>query len=153
MTARELMTPDVVTVSPSLEIGAAARLLSRLGISGAPVVSASGELLGVVSQTDLARFLGQAPEAAWGLEPSDDPGLACENGRAREPISSLMTVGAVTCDEDASEEELAELMLGRRVHRLVVTKKGRLCGIVSAMDLLRALMRRTAAGSDGKNVA
>ena len=121
------MTKDVVTVTPSMEIAAAARVLTERRISGAPVVDAAGVLLGVVSQTDLARFLG-------GTSGSEVEGT---------PVSTVMTLGAVACDEDADEDDLAELMLRRRVHRILVTSAGRLCGIVTAMDLLRALLRRS----------
>lgn len=131
--AKDLMTKNVITLSPSMEIGAAARLLTGRRITGAPVVDAAGVLLGVVSQTDLARFLGRRPGAAWGLD--------CEADGARSPVSMVMTKGAVACDEEATEDEIAELMLRRRVHRLLVIREGKLCGIVTAMDLLRARLR------------
>jgi CBS domain-containing protein len=134
MTAKDLMTKDVITVPPSMEIAAAARLLASAHITGAPVVDEAGVVLGIVSQTDLASGMGRRRSDA---------------DYARGPVSRVMSKSVVTCEQSAGEEELAELMLRRRVHRVLVTCAGKLCGIVSAMDLLRALLNR----SDEKNAA
>jgi CBS domain-containing protein len=130
MTAKDLMTRHVATLSPLTTVGEAARLLTEQRITGAPVVDAKGNLLGIVSQTDLVRHQGAGAEP-WPGEPSKDPALT--------PVLSLMTGSVVTCEEDTPLDEVARVMLDRRIHRVLVTREGRVCGILTAMDLLRAL--------------
>lgn len=130
MTAKDLMTRQVATLSPLTTVGEAARLLTEQRITGAPVVDAKGNLLGIVSQTDLVRHQSGRVEP-WPGEPSSDP--------AQTPVLSLMTGAVVTCDEETPLEEVARVMLDRRIHRVLVTRDGAVCGILTAMDLLRAL--------------
>jgi CBS domain-containing protein len=133
MTAKDVMTRDVATMSPLTEIVAAAKFLTDRRITGAPVVDGGGRLLGVVSQTDLTRFQGDDVGA--------DPfgGINGDEPRGTTPVVVVMTDKPVTCSEDTPIEEIARVMLERRIHRVVVTRAdGTLCGIVSAMDLLRA---------------
>ncbi len=131
--AKDLMSREVVTLSPLTEAGAAARVFTDRRISGAPVVGKDGEILGIVSQTDLTRFQADAPIAHWG-DVAD--GL---NDRQRDetPVIALMTPHPVVCDEETPIEEVAHLMQERRIHRVLVSRSGRLVGIISAMDLLR----------------
>lgn len=132
MIAKDLMTRQVATLTPLTTIGEAARFLTDQRISGAPVVDARGNILGVVSQTDLVRHQsGKAPDG-WPGEPSAVDG-------AEVPVVSVMTGAVVTCEEDTPLDEVARLMLDRRIHRVLVTRQGKLCGIVTAMDLLRAV--------------
>src|SRR4051812_40350179 len=91
MTAKDLMTRNVAALSPLTTVGEAARLLTEQRISGAPVVDGKGNLLGVVSQTDLVRHQSGRPEG-WPGEPAADPALT--------PVVSLMTGAVVTCDEE-----------------------------------------------------
>ncbi|MDE2039773.1 MAG: CBS domain-containing protein [Elusimicrobia bacterium] len=122
MNAKDIMSRELITLPPDADISEAARLLSESRISGAPVVDAEGRLLGVVSQTDLTRFQGQGGPAAGAS------------------VASVMTNKPVCCEEDTPTEEVARVMLERRIHRLLVTRGGRLVGIVSAMDILRSLV-------------
>lgn len=130
MIAKDLMTPYVATVGPLTTVSEAARLLTERRITGAPVVDAKGNLLGIVSQTDLVRHQGGAGEH-WPGEAAADAG--------QTPVLSLMTGSVVSCEEDTPLDEVARVMLDRRIHRVLVTREGRLCGILTAMDLLRAL--------------
>jgi CBS domain-containing protein len=133
MTAKDVMTREVATMSPLTEVAAAAKFLTDRRITGAPVVDGGGRLLGVVSQTDLTRF--QANEG--GIDPFE--GDFEPEPRESTPVIVVMTDKPVTCSEDTPIEEIAHVMLARRIHRVVVTREdGTLCGIVSAMDLLRA---------------
>ena len=132
--AKDLMSRDVVTLSPLTEVGAAARVLTERKITGAPVVGKDGEILGVVSQTDLTRFQANAPIDAW-----DAVSDALNGDRPRDstPVIAVMTANPVLCAEDTPIGEIAHLMTSRRIHRVLVAREGRLVGIVSAMDLLR----------------
>jgi CBS domain-containing protein len=136
MKAKDLMTRDVVSLSPLTDLGAAARLMTDRRISGAPVVDAKMNILGVVSQSDLVRFQGGERPDGW-----DPIRRDADWPEAPEPVPvmAVMTARPVTCDEEAPVDEVARLMLERRVHRLLVTHGGKLVGIISAMDLLRAV--------------
>ena len=134
MKAKDIMSRELVTLTPLTDVAAAARLLTERCITGAPVVDAQGRLVGVVSQTDLTRFQGQASADGWGRG-----GLQSEE-RDSTPVVSVMTDKPICCDEDTPTEEVARLMLERHIHRVLVTKDGKLVGVVSAMDILRALV-------------
>lgn len=146
MQAKDIMTRRVFTVGPQMTLGEVAQLFIDRAISGAPVVDERGDLLGVISQTDLvrrAREAGDEPGVpafyrqhdAWierqGFEIKDP-----DRTRARD----VMTPAVITADERASVEELATLMLSKHLHRVVITRGGRLAGIVSTMDMMRALL-------------
>ena len=117
MKARDIMRKQVLTVRPETTLRELARLLSSRGVSGAPVVGPQGDLIGVVSQTDLLR---QRDEDS--------------------PVASVMTPWTVSFEEETEISELARQMLAKNIHRVVVTREGRLCGIITTMDMVRALL-------------
>lgn len=119
MLARDIMHRKVKTLTPETSIREAAKLFSDRRITGAPVVSREGHLVGVVSQTDLVRREG-----------------------ARARVEQIMTPWAVSFEEETPVLELARQMLRKRIHRVVITRDGKLSGIVTTMDLLKALMER-----------
>ena len=117
MNARDIMRKQVLTVRPETTLRELTRLLIERGVSGAPVVGPQGDLIGVVSQTDLLR---QRDEDS--------------------PVASVMTPWTVSFEEETEISELARQMLAKKIHRVVVTREGRLCGIITTMDLVRALL-------------
>jgi CBS domain-containing protein len=112
--------PDVVTVAPSAGVREALDLLARHGI-GALVVSADGGVDGIVSERDVVRGL-------------HDAGPAVLDG----PVSALMTAEVHTCPPSASVHDLARTMTDHRVRHVPVTQDGRLLGIVSIGDVVKA---------------
>ena len=78
LTARDLMTPDVVTVPPETPVIAVARLLAERGISAVPVLDQAGALLGIVTEADLIRRLAGEEDkpAGWFRTLFADPGSA-----------------------------------------------------------------------------
>ncbi len=146
MKAKDIMTRKVVTVTPETEVREIARLLTERRISAVPVVDEEGRVLGIVSEGDLVRRpeLGTERHPSWWLRLF----LAPED-RAREFVRShghrareVMTGDPVTIDEEAGLEEIAELLESRHIKRVPVVRDGRLVGIVSRADLLRALVAR-----------
>ena len=127
----DLMTPDPVVVSEGMPLVEAARLMDVHGVSGLPVVDASGALVGVVSQTDLLH--ARTTEGLWHAW----PGLA---------VRHLMTRPAVSVDADTGLDEAAELMERLRIHRLVVVADdGRTpVGVLSVSDLVHSMALRGA---------
>lgn len=118
MLAKDFMRRRVVTLSPDDTLHDAARKLGRNGISGAPVVNRAGELVGVISLSDLV----------W---------LESEPTRR---VEQSMTPWTVSFEEDVPIAEIARQMLAKRIHRVVVTRDGKLTGIITTMDMLRALL-------------
>jgi CBS domain-containing protein len=148
--AREIMKKRVVSVTPNQTVGEVARLLDERRISGAPVVDQHGKLMGVVSRTDLVRHEREEPRTEDAGEPWYDRAERLERVKGwtvRSPdytrVSDLMTPSVVSADEGASVQELAKTMVRRRIHRVVITSRGRMTGIVSSLDLVRALLPRT----------
>lgn len=142
MRAKDVMSRRVVTVPSWLTLREAARIFIDEKISGAPVVDRKGAPVGVVSQTDLIRRQrerGVDTEApAWYAEEGVRGFHVEEPDRTR--VEDVMTPAVFSAGETTPVEELARLMLRRRVHRVVITRAGRLLGIVTSMDLLRALL-------------
>jgi CBS domain-containing protein len=142
--ARDLMTADVVTVPPETPVLAMARLLADRGISAVPVVDGQGQVLGIVTEADLVRRLaGEADKpSGWfaslfGNQERDAERYARTHGvTARD----LMTAEVVAVDPDALASQVAHMMEDRGIRRVVVTQDGKLKGIVSRADLLRALV-------------
>lgn len=142
--ARDLMTREVVTVRPDLPVTALARLLADRGISSVPVTKASGELLGIVTEADLLRRLAAEEDrpVSWvgrlfGNVNEQAERYARTHGLLAQDV---MTTALVTADSDATAAHCARLMEQHRIKRLPVLHEGRLVGVVSRADLLRAVL-------------
>ena len=159
MNARELMSTNTVVVPPEMPVGAVAELLAARGISAVPVVDETGAPIGIVTEGDLIRRLAeQAPgPTRWflgifGNTTSRIERFAKAHGKTARDVMSraLQTVG-----EDASAEAIARLMETHGIRRVPVVRDGKLLGLVSRADLLRAVLRRpetspaAAPGDDG----
>ncbi|WP_240048357.1 CBS domain-containing protein [Crenalkalicoccus roseus] len=151
MRARELMSRDLVVVPPETPVPAVAELLAARGISAVPVVDEGGRPLGIVTEGDLIRRLAEAPRGplGWFLDLFRDPTpmirryAKAHGATARD----VMTKELVCVEEDTPAERIAALMERHNIRRVPVLREGRLAGMVSRADLLRALLRREAAPS------
>jgi len=142
MRVEQLMCRDVVTVRPSTSLKDVARLLVERRISGVPVVADDDRVLGVVSEGDIVfKERGVAdPNGhayAWLFGADDEAALKREAATAAE----AMTIPPVTIEPQRSVGEAAELMVKRSVNRLPVVRDGKLVGIVTRADLVRAFVR------------
>jgi CBS domain-containing protein len=144
MIAKDVMHKKIVTAASWLTLQEVAKLFEDHAITGAPVVNAQGDVVGVVSQTDLVQ---SRRESAAGVpvyhrvddEPSTAVGIHFEEFDQTR-VEQIMTPGAICFDENTPAELLAAAMLERHIHRVLITKENRLVGIVTTMDLLRALI-------------
>jgi CBS domain-containing protein len=163
----DIMTPEVVTVTPETTLREAVELLTEKHISGAPVVSGH-QVVGVVSASDILEFAASMPERRpWTDEPNDEesertdlpPGSYYTNlfsgdgtdvvdrfgGSANlgeldaHTVEEVMTRDAIALSPNHSVGAAAELMRGRSIHRVLVIQDGKLVGIVSTLDLVRAI--------------
>ena len=130
MDTRQLMVADVMTIDPVVvgsddSLEEAARLLRAYSISGLPVVNQDGQLVGVISQTDLIA-IEKAPIGR--LIRSEASGLR---------VAEVMSSPAITVQMTGTLIEAARLMRDRRVHRVVaLNDAGRPVGVLSASDFV-----------------
>lgn len=126
LTVADVMTRDVVTVGVDTPFKAIAALLARQRISAVPVIGSSGQVLGVVSETDLVR---RDERRRWGRR----------TARA-VTAGQLMTRPAVSVESGCTLDEAARLMAARGITRLIVIDGDELVGIVARSDLLSAYL-------------
>lgn len=142
MLACEIMTPKVVTVSPDTTVLQVVQLLLTRGISGAPVVDEDGALVGVVSEGDLLRRaeIGtQKKRTTWREFFTGTATLAEEYVRAHGMTAAdVMTRDVISVGRDSPISEIADLMETHRIKRVPVVHDGKLVGIISRANLLRA---------------
>lgn len=142
MTVAEIMVLDVLCVAPTTPLKEVARLLLEHGISGVPVVTDDGEVLGVVSSGDIlikvSADLGRREHPSNWLFGSDE---RIELKRGATTAAEAMTRPAVTVDPGCTVAGAARLMVTRSIDRLPVLDHGRLQGIVTRQDIVRAFAR------------
>ena len=129
MVARELMQVDVISVQDDTALDEVLDLLIQEHISGAPVVDREGLLVGVISQVDV--FFGSRTR----------PGLVRAAGEDRgvTQVRDVMTSPPICANEETPVHDMAEMMCKLHIHRLPVVKGGRLSGMVSSLDICRAM--------------
>jgi CBS domain-containing protein len=142
MKVQDLMVREVVTVAPETSLKDVATILSERGISGLPVVDSTGAVVGVVSEADIL-MKEQTPPEKRGLlgrllHPEDSEVAGKLEART---AGEAMSSPAVTVSAGASVAEAATLMMANDVNRLPVVEDGRLAGIVTRHDLVRAFTR------------
>jgi CBS domain-containing protein len=144
MKARDTMTPQVISVEADASVMQAVRLMLQYRISGLPVVSAKGELVGMVTEGDFLRRgeLGTQRRRSRWLEFLVGPGrLADEYVHAcGRKVEEVMTPDPITITEGTPLDRAVELMERHRVKRLPVVREKRLVGIVSRANIMRALV-------------
>jgi CBS-domain-containing membrane protein len=149
MLAADIMTPHVITVAPTDSVQEVARLLLQKQISGAPVVDSGGTVVGVVSEGDLMRraeIETDEKRSWWGRAWAGRERLARDYVRTHAiTVSDVMTSPAITACGATSLRDLASLMERKGIKRLPIIDDGKLVGIVSRANLLRAFVAFTRA--------
>ena len=143
--ARDIMTRDVATVTPSMTIDDLCEIFQRKNIKGVPVVDAAGLLLGIVTESDVV--FGGFGRGDEGQDAS--PAAGRLPGRGPTTVREIMTEPAISAEEDTPVEKIAEILWKMRIHRVPICVRGRPTGIVSALDICKAL----AQGRMGKPAA
>lgn len=143
MKVKEIMIQEVETVSPETPLKDAARLLAVNHFSGLPVVDSDRNVLGVLSEADILVKEGRPEERHgllhWLLDP-DDPSL--HDKLEAKTAGEAMTAPAITIPDGRPVREAANEMLERGINRLpVVDGEGKLVGLVTRGDLIRAFVR------------
>jgi CBS domain-containing protein len=150
LTARDVMTPHVVTVVEDMSTHDLARFLIEHEISGAPVVDEQGRLVGVVSMTDIVRSDAEEDEReeSSGFYRGDPYEFTLEDlgqkyvERQAVTVRDVMTPAIHSVEDTTPVAEVAALMLDRHVHRLIVMRGQDPVGIITSLDLLKMLARQ-----------
>jgi CBS domain-containing protein len=149
------MTSDVVSIPPDAPVMLAARLLWERRISAVPVLASDGAVLGIVTEADLVRRLAATRDngRSWLTSLFADPAVEAERyARTHGFVAEeVMTAEVVTVSPDTSAAEIAALMERHGIRRVLVVDQGRMCGIVSRADLLRAIVEPKRISADASD--
>ena len=147
LTAKDLMTSNVIAVSPDTAVRELARIFTENRISGAPVVDGTGSILGVVTESDLI-FQNKKLHIPTALAILDafifleDPEKMEQEMKkmAGTTVADIYTKKPVTVQQDTPLEEVATLMAEKKVHTLpVLNAEKQLVGVIGKSDLIRML--------------
>jgi CBS domain-containing protein len=120
-TAADLMTPSALVVSPDTSVDEAIQVLIENRVTGVPVVDEDGRLRGIFTETDRLNL------------------LLTESSPAAIQVRDVMTKGVITVDEDTTLDQINELLLRANIRRVPVMRDGKIVGIVSRSDVVKAL--------------
>jgi CBS domain-containing protein len=159
MRAADVMTRNVVTVTPDTDVAEVARLMLEKRISGVPVVE-NGAPVGIITESDLLRRPETGTEwhaPRWLELFLSRSSVAADYVRTHARTAlDVMTKGLVTVSEDTPVSEIAELMEQHRIKRVpVLAQDGRIIGIVSRVNLLQGLasaVHQPLAASDDERI-
>jgi len=147
MRAVDIMTPDVITVDPDTSVQALARLLSERGISGVPVVDSDKRLVGIVSEGDLLHRAETGTErriehrrSRWLDTIASDEDLAREYVKSHgRKVKDVMTANVISVTDTMELADVAMLLETKRIKRVPVVRDGKIVGVISRANLVRAL--------------
>lgn len=143
MKASDVMTKDLITVTPETSVREIAAMMTEKRVSGLPVVGANGRLVGIISQTDLLHRAETGTERRhkWWLHVFQDAdSLAREYAKAHGlKAKDVMSATVITVDVNTELKDVADLLEKRKLKRVPVVREGQLAGIITRGDLVRAL--------------
>ncbi len=114
MIAKNIMTRDVITVTPTMTVKNLAMTLIKNQISGAPVAAKNGKIVGVVSEADIV-------------------------GKKGKDVKAIISKTIISVSEETPVEEIAQLMTTHKIKRLPVMREDKVVGIVSRADIVSAI--------------
>jgi CBS domain-containing protein len=144
MKAGDIMTQKIITIEPDASVMHAIRLMLQHRISGLPVVDNTGALLGILTEGDLLRRveLGTQKQRPRWIEFLIGPGRLATDyvGACVRKVHEVMTTPVHSVTEDTPLTEVVKIMESKRVKRLPVVHNDKVVGILSRVNLLRALV-------------
>ncbi|MDH3658952.1 MAG: CBS domain-containing protein [Alphaproteobacteria bacterium] len=140
-TAGDVMTRDVLSVTPDSSIADAVEIILENRITALPVVDEKGRLQGIIGEHDLLRATEAKREShdAWW------PALLAAStellGQGKEKVEDVMSRDILLASEEDSLQKLVAMLSNRQTKSLPIVRNGKLVGIVSRIDILRYLAR------------
>jgi CBS domain-containing protein len=145
--AKDIMTADVITVSPETTVEALGRMFIEKKISGAPVVDADNKLYGIVTENDLIKqnkrfhiptlirlFDAMIPIEGFGSVEAEIKRMSAST------VSDICTKKVITVDTETSLQDIATIIAEKEVHHLPVMSSGRLIGIIGKIDIIKGIV-------------
>lgn len=137
MKASDIMSLGAATIGREDSAGEAIRIMCEHRISALPVIDEGGHLAGIVSEGD---FFRAATDPAWIEDMLRKPPAERRGALAARKVSAIMTSDPIAIEADTPLEDAIELMGRLEVRRLPVVANGKVTGVISRADVLRALM-------------
>ena len=144
---KDIMSTDLLTITPDTEVTQAAKLLVERHINGIPVVDADGKLQGILCQSDLIVQQKSFPLPSFftlldGIIPlKSREAMEAEIQKiAAVTVAEAMTPDPVSVGPEDSVQTVANLMVEKKYHTLPVVEDGKLVGVVGKADVLRTLL-------------
>ncbi len=146
-TVESIMTRDIVAFSPDSSVVTASRVLASKHIGGAPVIDEKGRPVGVVTLTDLVdpdrdRSDGDGESLYYRITNGECDPIGAESAEdvpGEGIVADVMSPYAFSVSPDTTLIGAIRLMVSDNIHRLLVVDSGKLVGIVSSMDMLKAM--------------
>lgn len=152
ITIMDAMSKKILTVYEGWSIKRLSQFFQKHHISGAPVIASDDELVGVVTQSDILKFENTDPDkqqirklireycGPFGKEADDTEVLRIQQ-KANEycTVNQIMTPDVVSIEFHNNLAQAYKTMVEKDVHRLFVTQRGLLIGVITAMDILRSI--------------
>jgi CBS domain-containing protein len=147
MQAKDIMTTNVVSISPAVGVRHAVAVMIQNEVSGLPVVDDEGRVCGMVTEGDLLlrREIRLAPRLARSVELISEIDLEryiCSNGWC---VADVMSQDVIVARTDSEVSDIAESLQAHRIKRLPIVLDGKLVGIVSRRDILRIILEAPSA--------
>lgn len=133
LSARDLMEPNVLRIPAEMRFREIQHLFVQTACYGAPVVDERGAVVGIVSAMDLMRAADQMYDDDLDPDEGDEPDVG------ELTAAELATPEAIWVAPETSAEQIAHVMREHGIHRVLVGTGGELVGVVSTLDLVRAV--------------
>lgn len=148
MLAREIMSRDVITVSPEEKVDKAARILVENKISGLPVVDANNHVVGIITEKDLIIRASELKVPFYitlfdGIIFLENP-IRFNNDVKKyiaTQVKDAMTRKVFVVEEDTPVSEIVEILQKRAINRVPVVRNDKLVGIITRNDILKSLVK------------
>lgn len=146
---RDIMTTQVISLKGEDTVREATVRFAIDGVSGAPVVNDSGDLIGILSETDVLELVMSYQDKLHLTNPSlyllalpfdeniDDPEIReASQEISNTKVKDIMTTLVLTTTPDAKITDVIGRMIEKSINRVPVLEKGKLVGIVSRGDII-----------------
>lgn len=138
MLVKEVMTPNVITVSPDTPLREVGKILKERKISGVPVVADDQSLVGIITLTDMIKMLQRIYEWKEFEKRDSEPKLSekFEQEKSAAKVKDVMTCDVVTLGEEDTMDDVMQLMFQKGIHTLPVMRGSDIVGIIGKRDVI-----------------